>query len=246
MPKATNKKLDLMAPHHKGKHRRGSAIRGSGGFLCLCLLIGAMFHLDPALCDERILIDNYADGPADHWEEKSFKGNNTYEVVREEDRLAIRAGSNSTASALIYEIEYDPKRWPRLRWTWKIDQVVSRGDATNKETDDFAARVYVVFPSWAFWRTTALNYVWANRLPQGEVIANAYTENAMMIAVESGPDHVGEWVEEEVNVWEDYRRAFGKDPPKAGAVAIMTDTDNTGSQATAWYGPIWLLPEETE
>ncbi|MGE3551129.1 MAG: DUF3047 domain-containing protein [Geobacter sp.] len=26
----------------------------------------------------------------------------------------------------------------------------------------------------------------------------------------------------------------------AGAVAIMTDTDNTGAEATAWYGDITL------
>jgi hypothetical protein len=221
-------------------------MRGLGWFLGLCLFIGGVFLFHPGWCDEKILIDDYTNGLADRWKEKSFKGKNTYEVVREGDRLAIRASSDATASALMYEVEYDPRRWPRLRWTWKIDQVVSRGDAANKETDDFAARVYVVFPSWAFWRTTALNYVWANRLPQGHVVANAYTENAMMIAVESGPDHVGKWVEEEVNVWEDYRRAFGKDPPKAGAVAIMTDTDNTESRVTAWYGPIWLLPEETK
>jgi hypothetical protein len=27
-------------------------------------------------------------------------------------------------------------------------------------------------------------------------------------------------------------------PPKTGAIAIMTDTDNTGGDATAYYGPI--------
>lgn len=41
---------------------------------------------------------------------------------------------------------------------------------------------------------------------------------------------------------EDYRQAFGEDPPKVGAVAIMTDTDNTGEQAVAWYGAIRFLP----
>jgi hypothetical protein len=62
-----------------------------------------------------------------------------------------------------------------------------------------------------------------------------------MIAVESGPERTGKWVEEEVNVLEDYRRHFGEDPPRVGAIAIMTDTDNTGERATAWYGPIRIL-----
>jgi regulator of sigma D len=62
-----------------------------------------------------------------------------------------------------------------------------------------------------------------------------------MIAVQSGPAHVGQWLEEKRNLLEDYRRCFGEDPGKAGVVAIMTDTDNTGEKAMAWYGPIRLL-----
>jgi hypothetical protein len=59
-----------------------------------------------------------------------------------------------------------------------------------------------------------------------------------MIAVESGNGKAGQWVSEQRNVLEDYRRYFGQDPPRPGAVAIMTDSDNTGESATAWYGPI--------
>jgi hypothetical protein len=52
---------------------------------------------------------------------------------------------------------------------------------------------------------------------------------------------VGQWLEEKRNLVEDYRKCFGEDPGKAGGVAIMTDTDNTGEKAMAWYGPIRLL-----
>jgi hypothetical protein len=60
----------------------------------------------------------------------------------------------------------------------------------------------------------------------------------MMIAVQSGPEKTGRWLTETRNVSEDYRQAFGQEPPRAGAIAIMTDTDNTGEQATACYGPL--------
>jgi hypothetical protein len=60
----------------------------------------------------------------------------------------------------------------------------------------------------------------------------------MMIAVESGPELAGQWVTVRRNVVDDYRKAFGEDPPQVGAIAIMTDTDNTGESATAWYGDI--------
>jgi len=117
-----------------------------------------------------------------------------------------------------------------------------KGDERTKGGDDYAARVYVVFPSTLFWRTRAVNYIWANRLPRGAFLPNAYTGNAVMVAVESGDGNAGRWIDEERDLAEDYRRAFGEDPPRIGAVAIMTDTDNTGEEAVAWYGAIRFLP----
>jgi hypothetical protein len=128
--------------------------------------------------------------------------------------------------------------YPILTWRWKIEKVISKGDARRKEGDDYAARIYVVFPSKLFWRTKAVNYIWANRLPIGEVVKNRYTSNDIMIAVESGNSNAGKWIEERRNVLEDFRRCFGYDPPNVGAIAIMTDTDNTGEEVTAWYGII--------
>ncbi|MBE2889621.1 DUF3047 domain-containing protein, partial [Geobacter anodireducens] len=50
----------------------------------------------------------------------------------------------------------------------------------------------------------------------------------------------GKWLSEERNVYEDYVRLFGEEPPRAEGVALMTDSDNTGGEATAWYGDIVL------
>ena len=37
---------------------------------------------------------------------------------------------------------------------------------------------------------------------------------------------------------QDYRAAFGGDPPPVNGIAIMTDTDNTNGEAAAYYGDI--------
>jgi len=41
-----------------------------------------------------------------------------------------------------------------------------------------------------------------------------------------------------VNVLEDYRRAFGEEPPRVRSVGIMSDSDNTGERTVAYYGDI--------
>jgi hypothetical protein len=189
----------------------------------------------------EILLDNYQGGLSSKWVEKSFKGRTHYEVIQENNLRCIKAVSHSAASGLYYEINYEPKNYQLLNWHWKVDHVLLNGNALEKDGDDYAARIYVVFPSILFWKTKAINYIWANKLPRGTAVVNPYSSNTIMIAVESGSSKTGQWIEEERNVFEDFREHFRQDPPRVGAIAIMTDTDNTGEKAVAWYGPIRIL-----
>ena len=172
------------------------------------------------------------------WKSKIFKGSTDYHLVQDNGRTAIRAHSRATASGLFKQVKLDPLRFRYLRWSWKTAGIVEKGDEKSKTGDDYAARVYVVFPGRFFWQTRAINYIWANRLPIGQSIPNAFSSKAMMVAVESGPSKTGKWLSEERDILADYRRLFGEEPREIGAIAIMTDTDNTGSEATAWYADI--------
>ena len=177
------------------------------------------------------------------WESKSFKGTTEYSVVTGEGRTVIKAASHGSASGMIRKIRFQPSKYRYLRWSWKIAGTIKGGDEKTKAGDDYAARVYVLFPGKFFWQMKAVNYIWANKLVKGEFINNAYTSNAKMIAVESGNGKAGQWLNEERDLFADYRLLFGTDPPEAEAIAIMTDTDNTGGRAEAWYGDISLSTE---
>ncbi len=59
-----------------------------------------------------------------------------------------------------------------------------------------------------------------------------------MVVVESGTQKEGLWIDEERDIYEDYKKAFGEEPPMINGVAIMSDTDNTKEQTTAYYGDI--------
>jgi len=174
------------------------------------------------------------------WERKQFKGVTDYRLMRENGVMVLQARSRASASGLFKKVSLDPTRFRYLSWSWKIAGTVTGGDERSKAGDDYAARVYVVFPGRFFWQTRAINYIWANQLPKGESISNAFTANARMVAVESGPAKAGQWLTEQRDILADYRRLFGAEPGEIGAVAIMTDTDNTGGEATAWYGEIKL------
>jgi hypothetical protein len=183
-----------------------------------------------------------------------------YQLVADEGTTVVRAEADASASGLIRRLEVDPARHPILAWRWKIAGVVANADATRKSGDDYAVRVYVAFkydPARVSWFDRAkyalikliygeypphagINYVWDNRLAPGTILPNAYTDRVRMIVVRSGDGEAGRWMAETRNVLEDYRRAFGEAPPPVSGIAIMTDTDDTGGKAVAWYGDIDL------
>lgn len=192
---------------------------------------------------EELAVGHFATEGLAGWEPKIFKGITDYRLVQENGRTVVRATSKASASGLIKKLRFDPRKFRYLRWSWKIEHPIAAGDEKSKAGDDYAARVYVVFSGRFFWQMRAINYIWANQLRKGESIPSAFTADSMMVAVESGSSLAGRWVTEERDLLADYRRLFGGEPREVNAIAIMTDTDNTGSDATAWYGEITLSTE---
>jgi hypothetical protein len=205
------------------------------GLIMATLLLGAI-----QCTSAELVLGGFSSGNLAGWSDKIFKGKTTYTLIRENDKSVLKAHSEKGASGLLKKVNLDPKEYPVLRWSWKVEHVLKGEDVTRKSGDDFAARVYVVFPRTFFWQTRAINYVWAAKLPKGSSVPSPYTSKALIVAVESGDEKAGQWVNEERNIYEDYRKLFGEEPPMLGAVAIMTDTDDTRDEATAYYGNIFL------
>ena len=185
----------------------------------------------------------------DGWKPLTFKKipkQTIYELVKEGESVVVKAMSDASASGLTKEVRIDPKEYPIIRWRWRVENLLKRSDVNRKDGDDYPARIYVTFEydpeKTSFSKKLkykagraifgeipigALNYIWETKTPIGTIVENAYTNFAQMIVVESGPQKVGTWVGEERNIYEDYKRAFGEEPPMINGVAIMTDTDNS-------------------
>lgn len=196
----------------------------------------------------------------DGWMPLTFKKverHTRYELVKDGTSVVVKARSEASASGLTREIRIDAREYPIVRWRWKVENLLQKSDIRRKDGDDYPARLYVTFEyepdkvsfsRQAKYQTgrllfgdipiAALNYVWDTSAPAGLFADNAHTDFAKMVVVRRGPQLVGAWVEEERNVYDDYKKAFGEEPPMIKGVAIMTDTDNTKESATAYYGDI--------
>lgn len=179
------------------------------------------------------------------WEEKIFKGRVLYTIKVGRSDGYLSAYSEGTASGILYNLRFDSAKTPMISWKWRVirfpDKAKDKDISVTSEwleQDDYAARFYVIFPKLSFLHTRSLEYVWDKDLPEGTIMTSPYSDNIKIFVLESGWKNVGRWVHEERNIYEDYRLAFGRKPPKVGAIAIMTDTDNTASTAEADYDEI--------
>ena len=177
------------------------------------------------------------------WEEKVFKNRVLYTVEPRKEGGYLLAQSKKASSGLLHKLSFHPKKHPMISWEWKVNKFPAKAKGKYSkegwlEKDDYAARVYVIFPSWYMPHIKCLEYVWAENLPEGKIMTSPYWKNIKLIVAESGSKNIGQWVFEERNIYEDYRKAFGSSPGRAGAIALMTDTDNTLSTAEAQYTAI--------
>ena len=187
-----------------------------------------------------------------------------YSLVDDGGTVVLRAEAKGATAGLRKVIRIDPKRYPILVWRWKVSNLIAKSDIHTQSGDDFPARVFVGFDvnpatlplservTLRFGRLlfgadippAALCYVWDGKTPVGTVLPNAFSDRVRMIVVRSGATDVGHWVNEARNVYEDYKRAFGSEPPMIDSITVATDTDGTGEYAEAFYGDITFRSDQ--
>jgi hypothetical protein len=192
------------------------------------------------------------------WRFSRFKKPTRYELVKDSGQLVMKATADGSASGLRHWLKLDPAVHPVLTWRWKVNELIEPADNTRKHTEDSPVRVLVTFDGAVerlpladrllfddvFLLTgrrmpyATLVYIWENRVRKDAVIPNSHTSRIKMIVAESGRENLGRWQDVRRNVVEDFRRAFGEEPGTITSVGIMTDTDNTGTKAEAFYGDI--------
>lgn len=179
------------------------------------------------------------------WEEKIFKNKVLYSVEKEGSLSYVKAQSENASSALYLKIDLNARRdRPFISWRWRVLTFPEKKlpeSVEIKDEADFAARVYIIFPAKFFTNSKAIEYVWTEKLPVGTIGASPYLKNIKVMVLESGKSAEGEWKSEERDISEDYNTLFGRPPEyNVGAIAFLTNSDHTASQASALYDDIRL------
>ena len=179
------------------------------------------------------------------WQIKEWKGRADVSIINTDEVgsvLALR--SKGTSTAIYKDIELDIKDIPYLNWQWKVTELPEGGDVRNSSTDDQAAQIYVIFPKFPKFpsqiNSRVIGYIWDTNAPRGSIVTSTKFSKTKYIVLKSGQNGLGKWFAEKRNIYEDYKMLFNEEPPKAGKISVMIDSDDTKSQAESFFGDIYL------
>jgi hypothetical protein len=172
--------------------------------------------------------------PAD-WKARKDAGKAVYTVQEENGKRFLRAVARNVGIQAAKQYDsWDLNAYPVLAWSWRPVEFPDGADERATKRNDSVLAVYAVFPHSPV-TVKSVKYVWSAVAPKNTHLTSSKGLTQVLV-VESGVERRGQWVEERVNVLEDYKRFFGEsDIPKPAGIAVLTDSDDTKSHAQGDY-----------
>jgi len=176
-----------------------------------------------------------ARGVPQGWQIKEKSGKADFAVVKEGASFVFKMRSANTSFSLQKEVNIDLRQYPVLTWKWKATKLPGGGDFRKSGTDDQAAQLFL-----AFSKTQALVYIWDTSAPQGVMgeAAAPFFMTIKAVVLRSGSAELGTWITESRNVYEDYKKLFGKEPPLVTGVRLQINSQHTGTSAESFFADV--------
>jgi Protein of unknown function (DUF3047) len=121
-------------------------------------------------------------------------------------------------------------------WSWIAEALPAGGSFRERATNDQALQVL-----FAFDGGKVVSYVWDTAGPVGATGSGlSWQDDVRVTVLEAGPAKLGQWITERRDLYEDYRKLFGADPPRLIGVAIQSNSQHTDSTGAGCVGPVTL------
>jgi hypothetical protein len=197
------------------------------GIPALMLWISALLMAMPGVVSvgaqpaQSVVLEDFrstdSDGFPNGWkaQRSETKVRETYTVHSEKDLSFLTA--KSADQRVKKKMSWDPKATPIVTWRWRVKEV--------PEGADLLAAVYLSLDTDLIFIPVATKYVWSATKAKGTVTEGGLF-GATEIVLRTGSDPVGEWVEEQVNAYEDFKRIHKHEPaPQAWGISLLGGPD---------------------
>lgn len=132
--------------------------------------------------------------------------------IQEDQNSAFLAVRNADQRIKNKKIEWNPKARPVLTWRWRLHKAPAEADPI--------AVIYVALDTDLLFIPVFTKYIWSGTKPEGTVTEGGMFSGSEIVA-QSGLEPT-EWVEEQVNVYEDFKRIHKHEPAeKAWGISLF-------------------------
>ncbi|MDN5940650.1 MAG: DUF3047 domain-containing protein [Nitrospira sp.] len=157
-----------------------------------------------------------AEGFPLNWEHENqrsqSKGRDAYKI-QTEDGVSFLSAKDAGQRIKKKKIEWDPKAFPVLTWRWRLQKATT-------DSEPIAA-IYASLDTDLMFIPVFTKYVWSATKPEGTLTEGGIFSGSEIV-VQSGTKVVGEWFEERVNVYEDFKKIHKHEPAaKAWGISII-------------------------
>jgi Protein of unknown function (DUF3047) len=213
----------------------------SNGLVRALIIFGGLWcgvaWSDPGLVQgQTLVLEDFkakeADGFPSVWghenQRSQAKGREAYKVQSENGANFLSA-KDAGQRIKKTKIDWDPKAYPVLTWRWRLVKAPTG-------TEPLAA-IYASLDTDLLFIPVFTKYVWSATKPEGTLTEGGMFSGSELV-VQSGTAVLGQWFEERVNVYEDFKKIHRHEPaPKAWGISIVAS-----SGVEIDFGPMIALP----
>ncbi len=134
-------------------------------------------------------------------------------AIQQEDGVAFFSAKGANQRVYTKNISWDPKTHPILTWRWRVKSV--------SEGSELIAAMYPSLDVDLMFIPVNTKYVWSATQPVGSIKEGGMFSSTEIV-IRSGVESQGEWVEERVNVYEDFLKIHEHQPAeKAWGISLL-------------------------
>ena len=195
------------------------AVLSLAGLVGLCSAMGVGTPVSATEAGLMVLEDfQFADQdgfPVDwqHENQRSqAKGRDAYKIQVEDGKKYL-AAKDAGQRIKKRKIDWDPKAYPVLTWRWRLHKAPNGSEPI--------AALYASLDTDLVFIPVFTKYIWSAGKPEGTFVEGGMFSGSELV-VQSGMLPVGQWVEERVNVYEDFKRIHKHEPAeKAWGISLF-------------------------
>jgi len=137
-----------------------------------------------------------------------------YVVARDGEQSVLRTKGVDAQTRIFKRMAWNPKEYPIVTWRWRL-----RGAPSSSE---IWAAVFVSLDTDLLIIPVSTKYAWASTGTVGSIKEGGLF-GAAEVVVRSGPQPMGQWVEERVNAYADFLKVHNHEPaPTAWGISLVT------------------------